>query len=172
MIYISAFLIGALNALRGSNFSEGKWYDIFFTKWLVLGYIFLLAFINLTLLFSLVFITPILFWFATGTGGNHQAFTDGIINPKEFAPFDWVATLLTDKEIDSLGDARKWGVWYGSLIGLVFYLPFLALEKYFIGLPLLGLGLYCGALRYFNHPYKWQFIEFGYLFLYSILFLV
>lgn len=171
-IFTSLF-IGALNALRGSGLAKGEAITKFlFSKYVIVGYFFLLVFlVTKSHILAGLFIAPILFQYLTGTGGLMQAFTNDKIDAKEFKPFDFLADVIVRKPILTLEKARKWGVWYGTFTGIVFYFPFITFGDYLQGLPMLGLGLYCGALRYFKNSNGWRFIEFSYYLMYSLLFL-
>lgn len=182
MIYLYAILIALINAARGAgtDFTKGnKVLEFLFSKWLVVVYFFGLAWLATDYIAASIFILPIIFKFATGTGGLMQAYTESIKAPKEFKPFDWVANKITGEPIDTLPKARKWGVVYGTLVGIVFALPFIY-TNFLFGLPMLLTGFVIGEMRreyikkiLYNgfNDYRWRAIEFAWFgFTYSILF--
>ena len=182
MSCLSAILIALINAARGSgtDFTQGnKVLEFLFSKWLVVAYFYGLALLATDYIAAGIFIIPIIFKFATGTGGLMQAYTESIIPPKEFAPFDWIANKIVGEPVDTLPKCRKWGVIYGSLVGEIFALPFIYTNSLY-GLPLFLTGFVIGEMRRdyvrkilysgFN-DYRWRAIEllwFG--FTYSMLY--
>jgi hypothetical protein len=83
------------------------------------------------------------FLWLTGTGGLHQAFTS-IVDPKEFKPFDWLAHKLANLTWKGkMKYHNLWGIWYGTLVGIL------------MGIPLLG--LLCRATIYWKH--NWRITE-------------
>ncbi len=155
MIYISSLLIGLINAYRGGNYSEGKWYDQLFSKYVCVIYFALLMYVATQEPYaSLFFVLPYIFMFATGTGGLMTAFASsadwyrlGNPQPKEFKPFDWICYKMTNSPVRSIAEYRAWGVWYGSLVGAIFALPCLVMSNWW-GLTMCLTGLVIGSLRY------------------------
>ncbi len=118
-----------------------------------------------------------------GTGGLFQAFTRKIINVSELWGFDQIARLLSkiplsvdarDETVISASKARKWGVWFGTLIGCCFAYSFVITTEPLVGLFFCGLGLYYGACRYLPdkyYPYSVRIMEgfLGFTHIYLIL---
>jgi len=172
MIYIVSLLIGLINAYRGSGKAkENPILKHVFSKWVCVVYFLALMFLVAGSM-AMAFIIPIIFLFVTGTGGLMPAFASNWNGeqPEEFYPFDWICNKMV--EVKSEASYRAWGCYYGTLVGGVFFIPFL-FTNLFYGLPMLLTGLIIGSLRYLPDTilWKWRLIEgvwFGLL--YSLLF--
>lgn len=102
----------------------------------------------------------------TGTGGDMQARKDNknINDPyymQEWVAFDKLALKLANLNLYKLPLAQRWGLWYCTLWGVVFSLPFL-MTNYWYALPVL---LYPAFVRYLS----WRKVEFIYMLVYCFM---
>lgn len=121
---------------------------------------------------ALYFPLPYLWKMLTGTGGDMQAIKSpscNIANCQEWIVIDrlceWLALQAGRIKALSWNYCERWGFFYCLFTGFFFTLPFLA-TNYWVSLPLLSYPL---IVRYAP---SWRMVEFGYMALYSFLFLI
>jgi hypothetical protein len=182
LLIINSVALGYYNAYRGSGSYKAT--DTTPATWFapyVKGFTFFLFGMSAYLwsgsyLASILFVIPVAVNFALGTGEQMQAFTKGIknISKKTFISY-LVNKVVGVREFPTLAFCRKWGVWYGSFMGVLYSLPIVVMScihgftlvSYVAILMSSLMGLLCGALRYRNglgaKSYGWRYyFEFGY----------
>jgi hypothetical protein len=188
-----SLIAATINAIRGSG--AAKKYAItsyLFSKWVCVVYFFGLLYLILgNPWVAAVFLLPIIFKYATGTGGLHYTFLkefpkeffiaikykyfDNLLkkifprinNIGEFPPFDWLCDKVVGK-VKTIDDLNDWGFIYGSLVGILFTLPFFITGNIY-GVLMIFLGLFCYLLKFVKINAKWRIVEFFYILLYFTL---
>tara|TARA_R110000803_G_scaffold53650_2_gene109981 strand:- start:817 stop:1413 length:597 start_codon:yes stop_codon:yes gene_type:complete len=106
--------------------------------------------------------TPYYLKMFTGTGGDMQAGQNnknvGEKYMEEWILFDKLAMKLAGLKIYNLPLAQRWGLWYCTLWGILFSLPFL-MTNYLYAIPVLFYPMF---VRYLS----WRKVEFFYMLVY------
>lgn len=154
LIFITIILITALNICRGGRYFPEH---ILFSKWAIVIYqtvlfcIFTLVSGN-HLVYSLLFIAPHAIELALGTGeqmlvANEDYLSEFKINKKKPINKALLYILKIDADNASDADKRRLSAWYCSVVGCIFYIPFI-FTNWVVGLPVLLYGVILGVFRY------------------------
>ncbi|MGL4999530.1 MAG: hypothetical protein ACRC5T_11225 [Cetobacterium sp.] len=183
---ILTLLITVLNIGRGGRYFPEH---ILFSKWAIVIYQMLLFyaftyFEGYNPLYAILFIIPHAVELAIGTGEQMQVANEGSLKDypiNEEKPLNEILLFILDIDAKYATDAdkRRLSAWYCSIVGIIFYLPFL-ITSWKIGLPVLAYGFILGVFRYIPPIYifgvgdlTWRIVKEGfYIALYTSLFVV
>jgi len=191
MIYLITFINTVLNVGRGGRYFPDHW---LFSKWAIVFYQAVIMAIGLKFIgapewLALLYIAPHALEMAIGTSEQMQAGNTKPFDIDMDKPLNqflcWVLDIQPLHARDA--DKRRLGVWYCSVIGVVFYLVFAALTAFkmsftplLYSLPALLHGFIIGVYRYLP-PITWGsqldlrwriFKEMIYFGMYTYLFMV
>ena len=174
-IVIAAHVAGLLHMARGSGLSKhGGVYNLIAKAPTVVAMGCLMWLLTGSWEHSLSYFANFYLVLLMGTGFLMIAFRehDGgadIINERdEFPPIDNLVDLIVPEVITN-ADARRWSVWFGTFVGLCAYPNFIltsyladwSIVPLLFGVPVLGYGLFAGAMRYIKNTNVWAIVEYG-----------